>query len=124
VKTCASCHKLDGTWHEIGPNLATIQNRGAEAILANVLDPNREVNPQFLSYFVVTNDGRTLTGMIQAETGTSITLVRADNQSDLVLRSEIESLESTGVSLMPEGLEKDLTPQAMADLIAYLLSVR
>lgn len=124
VKTCASCHKLDGTGHEIGPNLATIQNRGAEAILANVLDPNREVNPQFLSYFVVTNDGRTLTGMIQAETGTSITLVRADNQSDLVLRSEIESLESTGVSLMPEGLEKDLTPQAMADLIAYLLSVR
>lgn len=124
AKVCATCHKLEGNGHEIGPNLATVQNRGAEAILTNVIDPNREVNPQFVNYLLVTADGRTLTGMIGAETATSITLVRAENQTDTVLRSEIESLESTGASLMPEGLEKDLSPQAMADLIAYLLSVQ
>ena len=123
-KTCAACHKLEGVGHEIAPNLATIQNRGAEAILLNVLDPNREVNPQFVNYVLVTDDGRTITGMIAAETATSVTLRRAEDQSDTVLRSQIEALESTRQSLMPEGIEKQIDPQAMADLIAYLLSVK
>jgi len=123
-KICAACHKLEGVGHEIAPNLATIQNRGAEAILLNVLDPNREVNPQFVNYVLVTDDGRTITGMIAAETATSVTLRRAEDQSDTVLRSQIEALESTRQSLMPEGMEKQIDPQAMADLIAYLLSVK
>ena len=123
-KTCAACHKLEGTGHEIAPNLATIQNRGAEAILLNVLDPNREVNPQYVNYVLVTDEGRTITGMIAAETATSVTLRRAEDQSDTVLRSQIEALESTRQSLMPEGMEKQIDPQAMADLIAYLLSVK
>lgn len=122
-KTCAACHKLEGAGHEIGPNLATIQNRGAEAILVNVLDPNREVNPQYLNYALVTTDGRTLTGMISAETATSITLTRGEKQSDTVLRIHIDQLQSTGLSLMPEGLEKEIPPQAMADVIAYLTSI-
>ena len=123
-KVCAACHKLEGFGHEIGPNLATIQNRGAEAILVNVLDPNREVNPQYINYALVTTDGRTLTGMIAAETATSITLKRAEDQSDTVLRIDIDELQSTGLSLMPEGLEKEIDPQALADLIAYLTSIR
>ncbi|MGD9646631.1 MAG: PVC-type heme-binding CxxCH protein [Pirellulales bacterium] len=123
-KTCAACHKLAGVGHEIAPNLATIQNRGAEAILLNVLDPNREVNPQYVNYVLVTDDGRTITGMIAAETATSVTLRRAEDQTDTVLRSQIDALESTRQSLMPEGLEKQIDQQAMADLIAYLLSVK
>jgi putative heme-binding domain-containing protein len=123
-KTCSGCHRVDGVGYELGPNLATIQNRGAETILVNVLDPNREVNPQYLNYLLATTDGRLLTGMLASETATSITLVRAENQRDTVLRADIDSLESSGMSLMPEGLEKDLSPQAMADLIAYLMAVR
>ena len=87
-------------------------------------DPNREVNPQFVNYVLVTDDGRTITGMIAAETATSVTLRRAEDQSDTLLRSQIEALESTRQSLMPEGMEKQIDPQAMADLIAYLLSVK
>jgi putative heme-binding domain-containing protein len=121
TKTCASCHKLQGTGHEIGPNLAAMKARGPEAILLNVLDPNREVNPQYLTYAVLTTDGRQLTGILAAETATSITLQRADNATDTVLRIDIEQLRSTGLSLMPEGLEKQIDPQAMADLIAYLM---
>ncbi len=66
-KHCAVCHKVEGFGHEIGPNLATIKTRGAETILVNVLDPNREVNPQYLNYVVLTEDGRAMTGMISAE---------------------------------------------------------
>lgn len=124
AKNCASCHKVDGTGHELGPNLAAMKNRGPEAILLNVLDPNREVNPQFLSYVLVTNEGKTLSGIIAAESANSVTLRRADGQGDEVLRSDIEELRSTGLSLMPEGLEKQIDQQAMADLIAYLMALK
>jgi putative heme-binding domain-containing protein len=96
--------------------------RGPEAILLNVLDPNREVNPQFLNYAVMTTDGRQLTGLIAAETATSITLKRADNATDTVLRIDIEQLKSTGMSLMPEGMEKQIDQAAMADLLAFLMT--
>jgi putative heme-binding domain-containing protein len=121
-KTCVACHRLEGNGVEIGPNLATIKNRGKEAILTNVLDPSREVNPQFVGYVVLTNDGLAHTGMIQSETATSVTLVRAENKTETILRSDIEQLRSTGLSLMPEGLEKDIHPQGLADLMAYLMA--
>lgn len=122
TKVCVNCHKVEGQGHEIGPNLASFKSRGAEAILLNVIDPNSEVNPQFVNYACELSDGRTLTGIIAAETATSVTFKRAENATDTILRSEIAELRSTGMSIMPEGLEKDITPQAMADLIAYLLS--
>lgn len=124
IKNCAACHRVENQGHEIGPNLAAMRNRGPEAIMLNVLDPNREVNPQYLNYVAITTDGRSITGMIAAETATSVTLRRAENQSDTILRSDIDALQSTGQSIMPEGLEKEISPQAMADLIAYLLSVK
>lgn len=122
TKICANCHKVEGQGYEIGPNLATFKARGAEAILLNVIDPNSEVNPQFVNYACELEDGRTITGMIAAETATSVSFKRAENAGETVLRSEISELRSTGMSIMPEGLEKDITPQAMADLIAYILS--
>ncbi|HND55939.1 MAG TPA: c-type cytochrome, partial [Pirellulaceae bacterium] len=122
-KVCAACHQVQGVGHPTGPNIASIKTRGMDALLLNVLDPNREVNPLYLNYSVVTNDGRTLSGMISAETATSVTLKRADNASDTVLRIDIDVMRSTGLSLMPEGLEKQIDKQAMADLIAYFKSV-
>ena len=123
AKVCSVCHRVDGTGHPLGPNLAAMQNRGRESILTNVLDPNREINPQYLNYVVFTEDGRSLTGMIVSETATSVTLQRADNANDTILRVDIEQLQSTGKSIMPEGLEKQVDPQAMTDLIEYLMSV-
>jgi putative membrane-bound dehydrogenase-like protein len=123
-KICAACHRLENVGHEIGLNLATIRNRGPEAILVNVLDPNREVDPRYLNYTVVTDDGRSLTGVIAAETATSITLKRPENATDALLRINIDQLRSTGQSIMPEGLEKQIDKQAMADVIAYLLSIK
>ncbi len=123
-KHCAVCHKVEGFGHEIGPNLATIKSRGAETILVNVLDPNREVNPQYLNYVVLTEDGRAMTGMIAAESATSLTLRRAESATDTVLRIDIDQLQSTGLSIMPEGMEESVDKQAMADIIAYLMQVK
>ncbi len=121
---CAACHRAEGQGHELAPNLVTAQNRGPDAILLNVLDPNREVNPQFVNYLVVTKDGRTASGMIAGESATSITLKRGEGQSETILRSDIEELTSTGMSLMPAGLEKQIDEQAMADLLAYLTTLK
>ncbi len=117
---CMVCHKFADKGNDVGPHLGTIKAWTAEQLVTNILDPNREVSPNFALYIVETNDGRTLTGLIASETAGNLTLKRADGGTDTVLRSEIKSLTSPGISLMPEGLEAAITPQQMADLIAYL----
>lgn len=123
-KICSACHRLEDVGNEIGANLAAMKNRGPDAILLNVLDPNREVNPQYVNYIVATIEGKQVTGLIAAETANSVTLKRAESATDTVLRVNIEEMRSTGLSIMPEGLEKQIDKQAMADLIAYLMSVK
>lgn len=120
-KHCSSCHLVDGVGKAIGPNLLAFATRGAAPILVNVLDPNREINPQYLNYTALTTDGRIITGMIESEGSDNITLVSADGQTTTLSRDDIERLRSTGVSFMPTGLEESIDHQAMADLIAYLL---
>jgi len=104
----------------VGPSLETIQHRSPQEILIHVLDPNREVSPNFLDYTVRLADGRVLTGMIANETDAGLTLRRAQNQEDAILRSEIEEIAASGKSLMPEGVEQKISPQEMADLIGFL----
>lgn len=117
---CMVCHKFADKGNDVGPHLGTIKAWTAEQLVTNILDPNREVSPNFSLYLVETNDGRALSGLIASETAGNLTLKRADGGTDTVLRSEIKSLTSPGISLMPEGLEAAITPQQMADLIAYL----
>ncbi len=121
-KTCAACHRLENVGQEIGPNLAAMKARGAEAILLNVVDPNREVNPLFVDYIVQTTNGRTTSGLLTSETAGGITLKRAAGETETVPRSDIRRMKSSGLSIMPEGLEQGIDHQAMADLIAYILS--
>jgi len=122
-RECTKCHRLEGTGYDLGLPLQTVKSRGREGVLVQILDPNREVNPAYLNYAVLTENGLTVTGMIAAETATSITLRRSEEESDTVLRAEIDEMQSTGLSIMPEGLEKQITKQQMADLLAYLMAV-
>jgi putative membrane-bound dehydrogenase-like protein len=119
---CAGCHRSGDQGHQIGPSLAAAVTRGAESILTNVLDPNREVNPQYVNYVVLTKDGRTAAGMIASENSNSITLKRAESVTETVLRGDIEMIRNTNQSIMPVGFEKAISPQAMADLIEYLVT--
>ncbi len=122
-RECSKCHRLEGVGNDLGLPLATVRNKGPEAILMSVLDPNRDVLPQYLNYVIVTDDGLSVTGMITSETATSITLKRAENKSDTVLRANIDEMVNTGISIMPEGLEEQVSKEEMADLIAYLMSL-
>jgi putative heme-binding domain-containing protein len=117
---CAICHKKGAEGRDLGPNLATVLSWSNEQLLTNILDPNREVSPNFLLYAAELNDGRTLSGIITSENAASIALKAADGIEQNVPRSEMKSLKSTGLSLMPEGVEAVITPQQMADLMAFL----
>ncbi len=121
---CATCHRLGDKGHDAGPDLATTQNQSADALLVSILDPNREVQPNYRAYVVETRDGKVLTGMIAGESAASITLRRAEGVQEVVRRQDIDELTSSGLSLMPEGLEKEIAPQQMADLIRYLQSLK
>jgi putative heme-binding domain-containing protein len=119
-KTCANCHRLGDLGTAVGPDLATMADRSPETILAAVLDPNRAVEARYQSYSALLTDGRTLSGILSAETGGSITLLAAEGKKHGIARADLERLESSGRSLMPDGIEKDLSPQDLADVIAFL----
>ncbi len=119
-RECQACHRLGDRGFEVGPNLALVRNRTDGAMLEAILDPNREVQPAFVNYVVIDDSGRTFTGLIRSESATSLTLARDKGTSDTVLKQHIDEIKSTGKSLMPEGLEKTVDPQQMADLLAYL----
>jgi putative heme-binding domain-containing protein len=122
-KTCINCHKVGDAGHAVGPDLASVANKSPRDLLIALLDPSREAQPNYASYTAVLTDGRIVTGIIAAETASSVTFRRAEGKEDLVLREQIEELKSNGQSLMPVGLEKDVTPQEMADVIAFIKGI-
>src|SRR5262249_33671531 len=85
-----------------------------------ILDPNRAVEARYLNYVATTKNGLTYTGVLLNETGNSITLVGTDGKPQTIARSDLDELLGTDKSAMPEGLEKDLQPQDLADLLAPL----
>jgi putative membrane-bound dehydrogenase-like protein len=119
-RECLTCHRLADKGYEVGPNLLTIKHRTPQEILTHVLDPNREVPPNFLEYVLAVDDGRILTGVIAEETAASITLRRPQGEQETILRQNIEEISNTGHSLMPEGLEQKVNLQEMADLLGFL----
>jgi putative membrane-bound dehydrogenase-like protein len=123
-KNCASCHRLTGIGVQVGPDISDTRVKTAAALLVDILNPNQAIDSNYINYVVTTKSGRSLSGIIAAETASSVTLRRADNQTDVVLRQDIEDMQSTGVSLMPEGLEKNIPVEAMADLLAFLKNWR
>lgn len=122
IKHCTSCHRLEGEGKAIGPDLLSLTDRSPQALLIAMLDPNRAVEDKYFSYLVVTVQGQIFSGLISSETGTSLTLFGADGKERTILRSEIETIHASQKSLMPEGLERDIRKQELADIIAYVRS--
>jgi putative membrane-bound dehydrogenase-like protein len=122
AKTCSTCHKIGDVGHSVGPDLASMADQSAEALLIAIVDPNRAVEPKFTNYVADTKSGLNLSGILSAETSSSVTLLGPNAEPQTLLRSDLKSLRSTGLSLMPEGLEAGYKPQDLADLIAFMRS--
>jgi putative membrane-bound dehydrogenase-like protein len=124
TRNCATCHRVAGVGVDVGPDVSDLRTKTAGQIMQDVLDPNSAIDNNFVSYTVTTKSGKVLTGIIAAETGSSVTLRRAEGQTDVVLRADVEEIASSGASLMPEGLEKAVSIKEMADLLAFLKNWR
>ena len=118
---CATCHKLGNEGHAVAPDLASVRSNGKPKLLASIVDPNLEVAPSFFNYAVELKNGESLGGIIVNEAPATLTLRRAFAEESIVQRSDIQRLQSSGLSLMPEGLEAGLNPQDMADLMEYVM---
>src|SRR5207237_2279639 len=119
-KNGATCHRVAGVGIDVGPDIADTRTKTLAALLTDILLPNQAIDNNYINYLVTTKDGRVLTGILAGETATSVTLKRAEGQTDVLLRKDIDEITSTGISLMPEGLEKNITVPEMADRLRFL----
>ena len=120
VKECAKCHTHTGEGGKVGPDLTGMAVHPREELIVHLLDPSRSVEGNYVLYTLATVDGRTLNGLLASETKTSVELIDAEGKSHTVARDEIDELAASKKSLMPEGFEKQVTPEGFADLLAFL----
>jgi len=117
-KHCAICHKFDQKGKDLGPDLTGVGLNGPTVLLTHILDPNRIVEGNFLAYNVTTKKHEEYSGLIKTENKESVTLKNLEG--DIELRwADIASMRSSGLSLMPEGLET-LGDKTLRDIIGYL----
>ncbi|HZQ47077.1 MAG TPA: HEAT repeat domain-containing protein, partial [Verrucomicrobiae bacterium] len=120
AQRCTPCHRLSGTGFAVGPDLVSAKSNGKDKLLISILDPSREVAPQYLAFNIETKDGESYVGTIANETTASITVRQAYGKEDVIMRSNIKGMKSQKQSLMPEGLEAGLKPQDLANLLEYI----
>lgn len=119
-KHCAQCHKHGELGVAIGPNLTGMAVHPKHEILVNVLDPSRSVESNFRTYQILTADGKVINGMLAGESANSIRMINTQGKEELVLRADIEEMNSSVKSVMPEGFEASISKPEMADLLAFL----
>ncbi len=117
---CGVCHRMHGEGQGAAPDLASVVDRSPERMLIAILDPNRAVEDRYLNYIAKTRAGDELSGILAGESANSITLASPAGIRETLLRSDLESLTSTRLSLMPEGFDQVLKPQDIADILAHL----
>ncbi|QDU37984.1 Cytochrome c [Maioricimonas rarisocia] len=119
-KICAQCHKMYGDGAEVGPDITRNGRNNWEQLLSNVFDPSLVIGPGYQARQLLTDDGRVLTGLPVEENERRVILKIQGGKLETIPREEIEEYRVSNVSMMPEGIEKQLTPQELADLFAYL----
>jgi putative heme-binding domain-containing protein len=122
IARCAACHQRGGATPAIGPDLAIAKIYGQGKVLTAILEPSAGARIDYLTCVVETADGESLIGILRDQNATTITLQGLTGAQVLLPRSNIQYLQAQPWSLMPGGLEAGLTPQSMADLLAYILT--
>jgi putative heme-binding domain-containing protein len=119
-ENCLTCHTIQRFGHQVGPELSGVSSRPREILLHDVLDPSAQISTDFVSYIVITQEGKSFEGLIISQTGDAVRLRRAQGEEIVIPTRQIEQLRANNKSLMPEGFETKITPQAMADLLSFL----
>jgi putative membrane-bound dehydrogenase-like protein len=118
---CITCHRHGQLGVDVGPPLSDVKVKPPEALLSDILDPNRMFEARWSAYTIETKDGRTLAGLIQSETADALVLAMPGGAKETISRSAIKDMKSLDRTLMPDGLEAAISKQQMSDLLAFLL---
>ena len=118
-RLCATCHTLNGEGAKIGPDLTSYERGNLDFILPAIVDPSLAIREEFTAFNVETKDGQSITGFLNEQTPSAVTLTDVNGHRLVLPRRDIESLQASSLSLMPEGLLDALQPQEVRDLFAY-----
>ncbi|HZT82882.1 MAG TPA: PVC-type heme-binding CxxCH protein, partial [Gemmataceae bacterium] len=119
-KHCATCHTHSGEGNQVGPDLTGMAAHPKEELIVHILDPNRSVEGNFRVWSLATKSGKVLNGLLASETKTSVELIDSEAKKHVILREDIEVLNASNKSLMPEGFEKQLTRAELVNLLEFL----
>ena len=120
TKNCSNCHMHRGEGKKVGPDLTGMAVHPKVELLTHILDPSRSVEGNYRSYSVLTLDGIVVNGMLASETQTAVEIIDAQGKKQVVLREDIDRLNASSKSVMPEGFEKQIDEQGFADLLEFL----
>ena len=121
-KICANCHRLFDSGKEVGPDLTKANRQDLNFLLVSIVDPGVQIRKEYLSHVVVTVDGRVVSGLLVEESAAGVTVLNVKNERTAIARDDIEEIQISPVSLMPEKILKPLQPQQVRDLFHYLRS--
>jgi putative heme-binding domain-containing protein len=119
-KLCAQCHKIHGQGQDVGPDITSNGRNDFDQLLSNVLDPSLVIGPGYQATTVATVDGRVLTGLLSEDGKDRLVLKLQGGKLETIPRDQVEQVKTAEVSMMPEEMEKQLAPQEIADLFAFL----
>lgn len=120
-KLCAQCHKFHGEGVEVGPDITSNGRASFEQLLSNVFDPSLVIGAGYEAVTVETLKGRSLTGLLAEDSPTRIVLKVQGGKQEVIPRNEVDKVQVSKLSLMPEDVEKQLKPQEIADLFSFLV---
>jgi putative heme-binding domain-containing protein len=118
---CFKCHAVGGEGGTIGPDLSNLPQRDYASVLRDITEPSYAINPDYIAQVITLKDGRSLTGTVRTD-GERLHIGDAQGKVTTLRREKVESVQTSPVSIMPEGLPKQLGPEKMRDLLTYLLT--
>ena len=124
TRVCSKCHALDGVGVAVGPNLGTIRNHPASELLVDIVLPSKSIEHGYETYVVELASGEIADGIMSTQTPATITLRQEQGREAVISRQDIKTMHVSKVSMMPEGLEKQISIGQMADLLTFLKAVR
>ncbi|EGF25117.1 hypothetical protein RBWH47_04672 [Rhodopirellula baltica WH47] len=120
TKHCGTCHRLFGEGGKVGPDLTGYERSNLDFLSLAIIDPSAAIREEFTNYRLLTADGQVLSGLLENQTPETVTMRTAEGNAVRVDRDDIESLQASPVSLMPENILDALSTEDVRDLLAYL----
>ena len=122
---CLNCHRMGDKGGRIGPDLSGIGRRFSRVhLVESILDPSRSVAPSYSTVAILMNDGRVITGVGISESDDLLILGDQQGKTHEIRKSDIDTVSDQATSIMPEGLEEQLSDRQLADLLAFLESMK